>query len=86
MAERSGYFTGRLGGARITLLKSRETADDGGEIWQLMIAEAPQRQEQRRQRDDAKPEPASPAGRHADRFPASDPSHRASGPDSEIPF
>jgi hypothetical protein len=35
------YFTGRWGGARVTLLKSRETADDGGEIWNLMLSEAP---------------------------------------------
>jgi hypothetical protein len=35
------YFTGRWGGARVTLLKSREAADDGGEIWNLMLAEAP---------------------------------------------
>jgi hypothetical protein len=37
------YFTGRLGGARLALLKSNETADDGGEIWHLMISEAPQK-------------------------------------------
>jgi hypothetical protein len=37
------YFTGRWGGARVALLKSNETADDGGEIWNLMLAEAPAR-------------------------------------------
>ena len=34
------YFTGRLGGARIALLKSNDTADDGGEIWSLLVSEA----------------------------------------------
>ena len=36
----SDYFVGRWGGAKITLLKSRETADDGGEIWELKLSEA----------------------------------------------
>ena len=35
------YFTGRWGGARVSLLKSKDTAEDGGEIWDLMLAEAP---------------------------------------------
>ena len=35
------YFTGRWGGARVSLLKSRDVADDGGEVWNLMLAEAP---------------------------------------------
>jgi hypothetical protein len=32
-AKGSVYFTGRLGGAKITLLKSNETAENGDEIW-----------------------------------------------------
>lgn len=31
------YFTGRLGGAKIAVLKSREVADDGGEIWNVIL-------------------------------------------------
>lgn len=42
------YFAGRWGGARVTLFKSKEVADDGGEIWSLMLAEA-----QQIKRDDA---------------------------------
>ena len=34
------YFIGRLAGARVVLLKSNDTADDGGEIWNLLISEA----------------------------------------------
>lgn len=36
------YFSGRLGFARATLLKSKEVGDDGAEIWNLVISEAPQ--------------------------------------------
>ena len=30
------YFTGRLGGVKVALLKSKDLADDGGEIWNLV--------------------------------------------------
>lgn len=42
-SEKTGatYFTGRWGGARIALLKSKDVAEDGGEIWSLMFSEAP---------------------------------------------
>ena len=33
------YFSGFLGGARVTLLKSNETGRDGHEVWHLMVAE-----------------------------------------------
>jgi len=39
-------FTGRWGGARVLLLKGKEAADDGGEIWSLMLAEAPPTRQQ----------------------------------------
>ena len=35
------YFTGRMGGLRVLVLKSRETADDGTVIWSLCLQEAP---------------------------------------------
>ena len=44
-AQGATYFTGRLGGARIALLKSKEVADDGEEIWNLVVSEAPKRDE-----------------------------------------
>jgi hypothetical protein len=40
------YFTGRLGGARVVLLKSNDTADDGGEVWNLLASEAPAKRDQ----------------------------------------
>jgi hypothetical protein len=50
------YFTGRWGGARVSLLKSRDVAEDGGEIWDLMLAEAPapRQQQQTPASDEAK--------------------------------
>ena len=46
------YFTGRLGGARLVLLKSNDSADDGAEIWTLMISEAPKRDNEAAQRQE----------------------------------
>ncbi len=40
-AKGAEYFAGRWGGAKIALLKSRDVADDGGEIWHLVLSEAP---------------------------------------------
>ena len=34
------YFTSRRGGVKVALLKSRETAQNGDEIWHLMFSEA----------------------------------------------
>ncbi|WP_072389522.1 hypothetical protein [Hyphomicrobium sp. CS1BSMeth3] len=45
------YWVGRLGMAKVVLLKSRETADDGGEIWHLMVQQA----EEKPRQHDGKP-------------------------------
>ena len=34
------YFTGRMGSVKLALLKSKEAADDGSEIWNLVFSEA----------------------------------------------
>lgn len=34
------YFVGRMGLLKVALLKSRETADDGSEIWNLLVSQA----------------------------------------------
>lgn len=44
-ARGNTYFVGRWGGARVTLLLSNETAEDGGEVWNLMLGEAPAKRE-----------------------------------------
>jgi hypothetical protein len=43
VAKRSGnhYLTGRLGAAKITVLKSHDTTDDGVAIWNVVLAEPP---------------------------------------------
>jgi hypothetical protein len=38
-AKGTEYFSGYLGGARITLLKSNEVGRDGAEVWHLLMAE-----------------------------------------------
>ena len=38
-AKGTRYFVGRLGAARVLLFQSRETADDGGAIWDLYLQE-----------------------------------------------
>jgi len=34
------YMAGRLAGAKIAILKSRDVADDGGAIWDVMLTQA----------------------------------------------
>jgi hypothetical protein len=55
------FFAGRLGIARLALLKFNDTADDGGEIWTLMISEAPKRDNEAGQRQEP---PTSQPERH----------------------
>ncbi len=43
----STYFSGRLGFAKVALVKSKEVGDDGAEIWSLMVSEAQQAREER---------------------------------------
>lgn len=35
------YFTGVMGGAKVLLLKSKDTTEEGGEIWNLVVQERP---------------------------------------------
>jgi hypothetical protein len=74
------YWVGRLGMAKVVLLKARETADDGGEIWHLMVQQADDKSRQQ----DSKPSPE-------DRAKANDPlpSDRTSSrsmPNDPLPF
>jgi hypothetical protein len=63
------YFSGRLAGGRIALLKSAFTADDGSEIWNLVISEAPPKQDgsgqraQEQQNAGRQPQPSGSAAR-----------------------
>ena len=73
------YFTGRLGGARVALLKSNDTGDDGSEIWNLVISEVQQKRDSdssQRQQEPAPAERRQPAAGTRD----------WQRPDDEIPF
>ncbi len=39
-AKGTTYFSGRLGGVKVALVKSNELAEDGSEIWNLLFSEA----------------------------------------------
>lgn len=61
-ANRQVYFSGRWGGAKIALVRAKEPAEDGTPIWNLLLSEAPQKQQDTRpgpresdQRDFARP-------------------------------
>lgn len=53
----STYFRGRMGPARVVLLKDREISDDGSEIWNLLVQEAPPKGEAGDSRSEARAEP-----------------------------
>ena len=36
------YFTGRWGGAKVALVKTKDVGDQGEEIWALLFSESPQ--------------------------------------------
>lgn len=41
------YFVGRWGMLKVAMLKSKDTADDGSEIWNLVVSQAPASNQQR---------------------------------------
>jgi hypothetical protein len=43
-AKGTVYLTGRLGGAKVVLLRDRQAADDGTVTWSLLLSEAAPRQ------------------------------------------
>jgi hypothetical protein len=55
------YFVGRLGMAKVAVLKSKEAAEDGSPMWDVLLQEAPS--EQRRKPE--APQPEAPAAASA---------------------
>lgn len=55
--DRNGdvYYSGPLGAARAYLFKSKFPSKDGGEVWNLMLAEPEQQQQQHHQPYNAAP-------------------------------
>src|SRR5262245_40921351 len=41
-AKGAPYVAGKIGGAKIAVVKSSQKDDDGAEIWSLLLSEAPQ--------------------------------------------
>jgi len=39
------YFRGRMGGAKVAIVQTTKTTDDGQEIWSLLASEAPKKAE-----------------------------------------
>ena len=46
-----------MGAARVVLLKDREPADDGSEVWNLLVQDAPPKTEAGESRPEARAEP-----------------------------
>ena len=60
----NSYFAGRLGNAKLALLKSDQTADDGTPIWDVLMQEAPRQMPDKAVNAKASSEaPAEPASR-----------------------
>jgi hypothetical protein len=73
------YYVGRLGGARIVLLKSRDESDNGEAILDLMVSEAPPPRQQdhgNRKPPATKPEASTRSNYYDHQAPL----------DAEIPF
>jgi hypothetical protein len=77
------YFSGRLGFARATLLKSKEVGDDGSEIWNLVISEAPAAKQDDRPASGSSELQAKYTGNGNTQRPAYTPRQQL---DDEIPF
>jgi len=71
------YFSGRLGYAKLVVLKSDKTADDGTPIWDVLMQEAPLNGKHQ------KPDRAAKAATQA---PAEPPSAADGQPNDAIPF
>lgn len=54
------YFIGRWGFAKVALLKSRDIADDGAEIWHLLLSEVPKPDDGTAPRHNTQPNTLSP--------------------------
>lgn len=76
-AKGTTYFVGRMGGVKVALVKSRETAENGDEIWSLMFSEAQQKPKDKApQTDHQRPPDDAPRATQ----------ERTGQPDSEIPY
>jgi hypothetical protein len=55
------YFQGRMGNLKVVVLKSKDVADDGTEMWDVLYSQAPSQPRDASQSSYASPKPADPA-------------------------
>ena len=55
------YLTGRLGGVKVAIIKTKETAPDGTPMWSMLYSEAPQKEPITARETDSAPAPKSKA-------------------------
>ena len=79
-AKGNVYLVGRIGGAKIAILKSREAAEDGSPMWDVLLSEAPAKRDGK-QKAAPNTDTASAGGETERREYA-----RPSGLNHEIPF
>jgi hypothetical protein len=53
------YFVGRLGLAKVAVLKSKEVAEDGSPMWDVLLQEASSEQRRKPEAKEAQPEPTA---------------------------
>lgn len=92
-AKGNDYFTGRIGMAKVAMMKSRETADDGGEIWEIVLSPGPESNSRRQPdtRADATADTIGLNGSYAVRETRPvgsriEVSEQFGGPDADVPF
>jgi len=51
------FFAGRMGSARLVLLRSKDVGDDGAPIWNLIVQQAEQKQHQAQAEREGPPPP-----------------------------
>jgi hypothetical protein len=73
------YLVGRWGSAKVAVLKSREVADDGSAMWDVLFSPAPERQ-----KHEARSRPEQPTD--TANGPSADQTSASSGLSDEIPF
>jgi hypothetical protein len=59
------YFVGRLGMAKVAVLKSEEIAEDGSPMWNVLLQEAPSEARRKPEAKEAQPKTAPPYHREA---------------------
>lgn len=68
----NSYLTGRLGSAKIVVLKSNDKGDDGAPIWNVLLSPAPQKPAAEKPANPGEPRPEGQAAQNWQRPPLDD--------------